>query len=259
MGCSRDRQERSYEEAGATGESTARIPWRCVLSCAMHACARGPSHVEINREQECRASYNCAWRRMPNEGRFRVWRAESGGAENDGLVDSWRGSRDRRVIRPDAGESAQAEDATMKAWIPRWCRRQRRVAQSSEGAGGVGGCDGQGWRDVVSSAIVSHPCRQCGGVGRRGVGSGSRRRNRGLSSRMYATVHPLAARVQGLGRCARDAGAGGGSLAVRCDGGADRQQVRGVAGHCNQSIRPRLCSLLTSTKIAERHQTKGGL
>jgi hypothetical protein len=92
----------------------------------------------------------------------------------------------------------------------------------------VGMCSRLVWRDVVSRAIVSHPRRQKRWRERMsGVGSGCSGRRRVSSSKLYATMHPLTARVQGLWRRARNAGAGGGSLAVRCDEGADQQQVRG--------------------------------
>ena len=116
-------------------------------------------------------------------------------------------------------------------------RGECATADSRDGAGmqgrrgsrwadvGVEECYGQGWRDVVSSgAIVSHPCRQRGGVS--SAASDQAAWEEGVSSRpkLYATVRPLAATVQGLGRSARNAGAGGGSRAVRCcDEGADRQ------------------------------------
>jgi hypothetical protein len=91
------------------------------------------------------------------------------------------------------------------------CWRGRRVSR--------GGCRLECYR--VASVSPAR-CR-----GDEGGGSGCSGRGRGsLSSSMEsATVHPLAATVQGLWRSARNAGAGGGSLAVRCDEGADRQQV----------------------------------
>jgi hypothetical protein len=87
-----------------------------------------------------------------------------------------------------------------------WRREQRGGSRSSEV--GVAECYSQVWRDVVPSAIVSHPCRQRGGVIKSGVGEGSSGRNGGSWSKWYATVHPLAARVQGLGEECQERGRG---------------------------------------------------
>lgn len=86
-----------------------------------------------------------------------------------------------------------------------------------------------GWYGAMSCRGLSCRIRvaRSGGERMSGVGSGCSGRRRVSSSKLYATMHPLTARVQGLWRRARNAGAGGGSLAVRCDEGADQQQVRG--------------------------------
>ncbi|KAH3910280.1 hypothetical protein HBI56_077590 [Parastagonospora nodorum] len=59
----------------------------------------------------------------------------------------------------------------------RACPRAECSAEVHDDAGVVNRCwwvlqPDQIWRDVVSSAIVSHPCRQRSEVGRSGVGSG---------------------------------------------------------------------------------------
>ncbi|OAK93700.1 hypothetical protein IQ06DRAFT_93204 [Phaeosphaeriaceae sp. SRC1lsM3a] len=131
---------------------------------------------------------------------------------NDGEVERWRGSRDRGVARPEAGECAHVERGEgMRQEKVVMAQKCSADAESRRAEADGEECYGQGWRDVVSSsAIVSHPCRQRGGVGRRSVGSDQADWSAGVSCRpkLYATMHPLAARVQGLGEECQERGRG---------------------------------------------------
>jgi hypothetical protein len=135
----------------------------------------------------------------------RVSRRKSGTA-NDWQVSRLL-ARLSRSGRSAAGSRRERDRDKKMRMKEQWRREQRGGSRWS--AGDDAECYSQVWRDVVPSAIVSHPCRQCGGVSRSGGGEGSSGRS-GVSSGMSSVCDGASARgeVAGPGEECQERGCG---------------------------------------------------